>query len=204
MKDVPGFEGKYAVTENGDVWSYRRGKWLKPSPSHGYPMVNLTLGDLPRPTKGKKTGRKATQKAYRVHRLMHLAFFPDSVGVINHKDGNKLNNHISNLEVVTQKKNVQHAFANGLMKPARRFGELNHNSTISDAQRAEIVRRRLAGESSADLEREFGVTHIDRYCGKLGYSLGRTKRYFSPEERAEVIRSLATKTYKQVAKEFGV
>jgi len=204
MKDIPGFEGKYAVTESGEVWSYKRGVWLKPSLSRGYPMVNLTLGDLPRPTKGKKTGRQAVQKVYRIHRLMHLAFFPDSIGVINHKDGNKLNNHVSNLEVVTQKKNVQHAFANGLMRPTGLKGEKNPNAALTDMQRAEIVRRRLAGESSTSLQREFGVSHIDRYCGQLGYRLGRTKRYFSPEERAEVVRSLAGKTYKQVAAEYGV
>jgi hypothetical protein len=204
MKDIPGFEGKYAVTEQGQVWSYARQQWLKPSLSRGYPLVNLTLGDLPRGVRGQVTGRQAQQRVYRVHRLMHMTFFPDQAGVINHKDGDKLNNHISNLEVVTQKKNVQHAHANGLMRPARRAGEKNPNAVLTDAQRDEIVRRRLAGESSAVLEAEFGVSHIDRYCGQLGYRLGKTGRYFSPEERASVVRSLSGKTYRQVSEETGV
>jgi hypothetical protein len=204
MKDIPGFEGKYAVTEQGQVWSHKTQRWVKPSLSHGYPMVNLTLGDFPKGVRGQTTGRRAKQKVFKVHRLMHMAFFSDQTGVINHKDGDKLNNHISNLEVVTQKKNVQHAHANGLMRPARMVGEKNPNAVLTDAQRAELVRRRLAGESSAVLEAEFGVSHIDRYCGQLGYRLGKTGRYFSPEERASVVRSLADKTYRQVSDETGV
>jgi hypothetical protein len=204
MKDIPGFEGKYAVTEAGQVWSYKGQRWLKPSMSRGYPMVNLTLGDFPRGRRGQTTGKQATQRVFRVHRLMHMTFFSDQSGVINHKDGDKLNNHISNLEVVTQKKNVQHAYASGLMNPTGLKGEKNPMAKLTDVQRDALVRRRLAGEKSSDLEREFGVSHIDRYCGQLGYRLGKTRRYFSQEERAEIVRSLEHKTYKQVSEEVGV
>jgi hypothetical protein len=204
MKDIPGFEGKYAVTEAGQVWSYKGQRWLKPSMSRGYPMVNLTLGDFPRGRRGQTTGKQATQRVFRVHRLMHMTFFSDQSGVINHKDGDKLNNHISNLEVVTQKKNVQHAYASGLMKPTGLKGEKNPNAVLTDAQRVELVKRRLAGESSKVLAAEYGVSHIDRYCAEAGVSLGRTQRYISPKERAAYVRSLATKTYEQVAQEAGI
>lgn len=58
-------------------------------------------------------GRKNTKT---VHRLIALTFIenPDSKEFVNHKDGNKLNNHIDNLEWVTRQENEDHAFRTGL------------------------------------------------------------------------------------------
>lgn len=59
----------------------------------------------------------ANRKDYMVHRLVAMAFIPNPQGLlqINHKDGNKLNNHYSNLEWCTASHNVQHAVDNGLL-----------------------------------------------------------------------------------------
>ena len=119
--DIPGLVGMYAVSDDGRVWSHKSRKWLKPSLSRGYPMVNLTVENpsgLRTGIRGSKTGRRAKQKVFRIHRLMHKASFPCQNGVINHKDGDKTNNHLSNLEVVSSSQNNRHAYATGLKVPA--------------------------------------------------------------------------------------
>lgn len=60
------------------------------------------------------------RKTVRVHRLVAKEFIPNPSDkpAINHKDGDKYNNNVSNLEWVTSKENSRHAWENGLMKPS--------------------------------------------------------------------------------------
>ena len=61
---------------------------------------------------------------YSVHRLVMKTFKPENeLPQINHKDGNKLNNHIDNLEWCTSQHNVQHSFDMGLNKSASGFDD---------------------------------------------------------------------------------
>lgn len=55
---------------------------------------------------------------FSVHRLVALHFVPNphNKAFVNHKDGNKLNNHASNLEWVTKSENTYHAYETGLLK----------------------------------------------------------------------------------------
>lgn len=87
MKDIKGFEGKYAITEDGRVWSYKNKIYLKPIlDKDGYIQVNLY-----------KDGKCNTKK---VHRLVAEAYIPnpDNKPQINHMDENIANNNIDNLE----------------------------------------------------------------------------------------------------------
>ena len=88
MRDVKNYEGLYAVTSCGQVWSYRSQKFLKPtSATKGYLVVNLYKDN-----KNKK-------RCY-VHRLVAEAYIPnlDNLPQINHKDENRANNCLQNLE----------------------------------------------------------------------------------------------------------
>ena len=90
MKDIKNYEGLYAVTEDGRVWSYRNNKWLKPLDSRGYVHVQLS-----------KNGNRVN---YLVHRLVAEAYLPNPNNLphVNHKDEKKLNNSVDNLEWCTE------------------------------------------------------------------------------------------------------
>ena len=111
-KDVVGYEGHFMVSENGKIKSLDRkqlrsdgsiypvtGKELTPFISNvGY--TRISLRNLGKPIK------------YSVHRLVAEAFLPKEKGrdFVNHLDGNRLNNHYSNLEWVSMQENNCHRF----------------------------------------------------------------------------------------------
>ena len=101
MKDIQGYEGLYAVTEDGRVWSHRSQKFLKFGRSREYLQVCL-----------HKDGKG---KQLMVHRLVALAYIenPECKQTVNHIDGNHHNNDVSNLEWMTMQENNQAAWDNG-------------------------------------------------------------------------------------------
>lgn len=117
-KDIPGFEGLYQVNEYGEIktlekkWVTGRGngrphvqpeKIIKPFLSRfGYLRVALS-----------KNGK---YKKLHVHAAVAMAFIPnlENKSQVNHKDGNKVNNSVGNLEWNTPSENMKHAFDTGL------------------------------------------------------------------------------------------
>ena len=105
-KPIKGYEGLYEVSNMGRVKSLHYGKeriMSTPDDSSGYKRVKLTK----QITKGKQ-----------VHRLVAEAFIPNPMNllVVNHLDGDKHNNCVSNLEWCSNKENTNHAIKTGLMK----------------------------------------------------------------------------------------
>ena len=86
---------------------------------------------------------------------------------INHKNGNKADNHIENLELATYSKNTMHAVhILGVGRTLRQRGESNLMVKLTDAQVREIRRRRMAGETLAVLAVAFDVAMqtISKIC----------------------------------------
>jgi len=119
----------YTIREDGEVRS-RFGRKIKPQVGkNGYIRVELWTNG-----KGKK---------YLLHRLLAQAFVPNPEGKpqINHIDGNKSNNVISNLEWCTQSENQLHAYRNGLQVGYRK------PAPLSEAHKAALCGSRWRGET---------------------------------------------------------
>ena len=100
MAQIKGYEGLYEIFPNGTIINSQTGWELKGNiNSYGYRVVSLT--------------KDGVRKDHKVHRLLAKAFIPNpnNYRCINHIDGNKLNNSLSNLEWCTHGQNTAHARA---------------------------------------------------------------------------------------------
>ena len=101
MKDINGYENLYAVTSCGKVWSYISCKFLKSfKDKYGYEFVRIA--------------KNGEYKHKYVHRLVAEAYLPKRDGKVevNHKDENKSNNCVDNLEWLTRKENINYGTRN--------------------------------------------------------------------------------------------
>lgn len=112
--NIPEYAGLYSVSNTGLVKGLKRGKILKPTLRGGYKSISLSKSFM---VDGKC---KNEHKTNNVHRLVALSFLdnPNSHPVINHIDGDKENNHASNLEWCTYKQNTAHAIDTKLARPS--------------------------------------------------------------------------------------
>jgi hypothetical protein len=137
---------KVAYKDKGDIRTVNE-KILKGGLDRdGYRHVTLYLAN------GKKTTKK-------VHRLMAKAFLTpiDGKTSVNHKDGNKSNNCITNLEWCNNSENVSHAYRTGLTKPAK--GDRNHATRISDAKLQKMREMYDTGKFTiGELHKIFGIS----------------------------------------------
>ena len=106
-KDIKGYENKYQVSNLGNIRSINynntnKPKILKPYIRNKYLSVRLS-----------KNGK---ERHVKVNRIVAETFIQRPELEVNHKDGNKLNNSVDNLEWCTRKENVQHAIRTGLKK----------------------------------------------------------------------------------------
>jgi len=116
------YPGNYYISNYGRVWSKHINRMMAISLDHnGYCVVNL------RTYSGKP-------KICKIHRLVAKAFIPianpDELQV-NHKDGIKTHNYVSNLEWTTSKENIVHSIETGLRNT---FGENVHTAVLKEEQ----------------------------------------------------------------------
>lgn len=130
---VKGYEGKYIVSNLGNVMSIPHNYTDKLNREFIIDGRTLTKTDDGRGYDRVRLG----DKQYRIHRLVAEAFIPNPLNLseVNHKDGNKKNNCVENLEWVTHQENIIHAVETGL------FGERAKKATpeIVEAIRAEYI-----------------------------------------------------------------
>ena len=151
IKDIDGFGGLYAITSRGRVWAYpnstrSKGHWLKPRiDNQGYAKVGLYLGD----------------KKYKwifIHRLVAIAYIPNPQNkpFINHKDFNRVNNNIENLEWCTHWENMNYSYVRG------RFNEEVRDNALKKAQRIAKEQKTYLAAHKAVKEKQSWRKMIER------------------------------------------
>lgn len=155
-RPIPDGEGSYEVSDHGRIRGLDRtvdrggrpmrvrGRPIKtPLKSSGYPHFKLAHnGAITYPM---------------VHRCVAAAFLPPAPGshYVNHKDGDKTNNHVSNLEYVTASENAQHAVRERLAS----VGEAHTNAKLTEHQ-VRAIRAAQGTRSAKDLAAEYGVAEM--------------------------------------------
>lgn len=164
-RDISSYEGLYQVSNLGNVKSLnylRTGneRMLKPVKNrYGYLLVNLC-----------KNGKT---RLFKVHRLVAKAFIPNTNNKsdVNHKDENKANNCVDNLEWTTRKENINYG---------------THNERMSKSKSKAVIQYSLDGEfirkwpsaTQIKIELGFSQSHISDCCkGKQKTAYGYIWKY---------------------------
>lgn len=117
-KDIPGYEGIYQASTFGNIRTVEG----KTTSNKRYPVrrwksrVLKGRGDNPKTGKRVNLWKDGKPKDWLVARLVAITFLgnPPEGFTVNHKDGNRLNNNLDNLEWLSLADNIKHGFANGL------------------------------------------------------------------------------------------
>ncbi len=119
MKDIPEYEGRYAATKKGKIYSYRKKDYLKPYLNGKYYQIVLS--------------KNKDRITHRVNILVAQAYIPnpDNLPIVNHIDGDTHNNRRSNLEWVSHARSIEHARETGLNKGyTRKVCQINDNGDV--------------------------------------------------------------------------
>jgi hypothetical protein len=161
VKDILGYEGRYAVTTNGRIWSYPKdvtvgnnggirrqvGQWLSPTlatSKRGHLRVYLARDGIKTPVL--------------VHRAVAFTYLPNPHAyiIINHIDGNSANNEVSNLEWCDAQHNSQHAYRTGLTTTPNQKGAHNSGAKLTEA---DVMAIRSSSHTITILAEQFGVAY---------------------------------------------
>jgi predicted XRE-type DNA-binding protein len=127
-KEVQGYEGLYEISNYGIIKGIER----------ECPYNKRKLGGKPKSQRSDKDGyrivtlcKDCIKKNFKVHRLVAINFLENknNFPMVNHIDGDKANNHVSNLEWCNQSHNEKHAYKTGLKS---HVGENHNNSKLTN------------------------------------------------------------------------
>lgn len=164
-----GYEENYEVSSLGRIRN-KRNEVMKPNlREDGYLWIYLASKTSPNNTS--------------VHRLVAKTFItnPDNKPQVNHKDGNKINNCIENLEWVTGSENVRHAYANGLIADKSPEGIAN-----------------IVSESRKTLKRCCNIPIICENTGREFESMHHAAIYYDVDDTTiqNIVRNITVKSRK--------
>lgn len=169
-RPIPGTENKYEISNYGNVKSlsyHQTGKvkLLKPFPDKkGYLQVDIN------------------KKSRKVHRIVAEVYIPNpnKKPQINHKDGNKSNNRVDNLEWCTQSENQKHAYKHGLKPKSMERAHsnevkemlVNYSKKINDKRKIPVIainietgeRTRYSSQSEAAKKLGVHQKSVGRIC----------------------------------------
>lgn len=179
------FEKNYYVTKKGEIFSIfgETKRRLKTQISDkGYERI------------------KIRKKMYQIHRLVAKHFISNEINLpqVNHKDGNKLNNNVENLEWCNNSSNQKHAWKNGLQPRLREV-----KNRVLTLEQAEEIRKRYDEEKTSQrkLAKEYGVsktTIADLLKGKY-YNHNKNK---TPLVKNKILPKLTTEQAKEIRERF--
>lgn len=160
-KDIDGTSGRYQISNLGNVRAFtrfRNGELLKPARySNGYLFVHFA----------KDTDKKGERHSYLIHRLVAQAFLPNPDGLpqVNHKDEDKTNNRVDNLEWCTHIYNQNYGTKNQRISEKNK---LSHGIPVYCVELGKTFNSaKLAGEfigrKGTNITRACRITH--RTCG---------------------------------------
>jgi len=155
-RDIPGAEGAYQVSNHGRI------RGLDRTVQRGNDTLRISGRPICTPPKSNgylhfklAAGQRSTYPM--VHQAVAAAFLgPYPPGhAINHRDGDKTNNHLANLEYVTPAQNTRHAIAIGLTAT----GEASANAKLTSAN-VKAIRAAKGKRTAKALARQYGVSHL--------------------------------------------
>lgn len=148
-KDIPGYEGKYQVSNTGKIKSFSKGRTegiiLKPHIARGYSFISLSNNNK--------------RKNLLLHRLVAAAFIdnPNNYPEVNHKDENKQNNSANNLEWCTRDYNM--AYKSARTRQGITYGTPVEQLTIDDIPIAKYCDAEIASKLTG-----FDSSSIHKCC----------------------------------------
>lgn len=163
-KDIPDYEGYYQASNLGNIKSllFQSNLYNKKIPREKILKPKVDKDKCSRVDLWKD----GKHKTYLSYRLVALTFLgkPKEGMTVNHKDGNRLNNNIDNLEWCTRKENIQHAYRTGLYKRQKKVkienienGGINNFRSLAEASKyigknkgyisGQIIKNKYANES---------------------------------------------------------
>ncbi len=143
-RTIPASKGKIEISDKGNIRSLLRGEpfVLKcQEDASGYYRVRATI--------------ERQKMTFKIHREVAKAFIPNpnNLPQVNHKDGNKKNNAVDNLEWVTNQENAQHAIRMGLW------------DSVIDGAKKENERRKIpiVGYCNGEVKHFASISEAERY-----------------------------------------
>lgn len=150
MKDIKGYEGLYAITSCGRVWSYRSKKFLSPyKMKSGYLQVTLA--------------NKGNKQKFLIHRLVAEAYLknPNNYEEVSHLDETRDNNCVNNLAWVSRSENLN------MPKYKERQSEA-HKSNPKNCKQVRCIKTGIVYISAVEASRQTGISacNISSCCHK--------------------------------------